>query len=134
MGNYVLSERDYQRVQTMLRWYEREKNLRNKYRRRNLTVGGGVRNKRRAKIQGGGVPSDDPPDPDTHFTCKLLDKEGNETGDTIDVYPCTHLGSNPYDGDIWPDLSANDVISIFKDLDGKWYIDGCIFDDVAECS
>ncbi|GAH64251.1 unnamed protein product, partial [marine sediment metagenome] len=66
MPKYVLSERDYQRIQIMLRWYEREKNLRDRFRRRNSNVGIGYRNERRAKIQAGGVPSDDPPDADTH--------------------------------------------------------------------
>lgn len=129
MGRYALSERDYQRVQTMLRWYEREKNLRDKFRRRNSNVGSGDRNVRRAKVQDGGVPSNNT----GPFTCKLLDKDGNEIGSTIDVYPVLHLGSNNFDGDVWPDLAAVDPIPVFKDVDGKWYFP-FVFDDTTICT
>ena len=82
------------------------------------------------KIQEDGVPSN----ATGPFTCKLLDQDGNETGDTIDVYPRTHLGSNDFDGDVWPDLAAGDGLAVYKDWDGKWYFSGCIFDDTTDCT
>lgn len=134
MGKYVLSERDYQRVQTMLRWYEREKNLRDTIRRRNINIPATATCARSVKIQENGVPDDTPPTADTYFTCKLLDKNGEVIGDAIEVYPRTHIGAtpNPYNGDVWPDLNANDVLAVYKDLDGKWYFP-FVFDDTTEC-
>jgi len=85
---------------------------------------------RRAKIQTGGVPSNNT----GPFSCKLLDSGGLETGDAIDVYPCEHLGSNNFDGDVWPDLSAGDVVLVFQDLDSNWYIANIIFDDTESCA
>lgn len=82
------------------------------------------------KIQAGGVPSNNT----GPFTCKILDQDGSEVGSTISVYPRTHLGTNNFNGDVWPDLSANDVIAAYKDWDGKWYINGCIFDDTTTCT
>ena len=40
--NYVISERDYQRLQEMLRWYDRNKNIRHPMRRRNISGGGSL--------------------------------------------------------------------------------------------
>lgn len=81
---------------------------------------------RRAKIQiSGGVGN-------TYLTCKLLDSDGNETGDDIDVYPVEHLGSNNLNDDVWPDFSEADDISCFKDLNGTWYTT-FIFDDTTAC-
>jgi len=81
---------------------------------------------RSAKIQAGGVLAD-------HFHCKLLDKNDDETGDVIDVWPILHLGTNNLDGDVWPDLCTNDIISIFRDLDDFWYTT-FVFDDTDECT
>jgi len=81
------------------------------------------------KIQEGGVPSN----ATGPFTCKLLDQDGNEFGGTIDVYPRTHLGTNDFDGDVWPDLIQGDDLAVYKDWDGKWYFSGCIFDDTTAC-
>jgi len=88
--------------------------------------GGGARS---AKIQAGGVPNNNT----GPFTCKLLDSDGNETGDTIDVYPREHLGSNTFDsGDVHPSYAAADVIPIYKDLDDKWYTQN-VFEDTIDC-
>lgn len=80
---------------------------------------------RSAKIQTDGVPADNV----GPFVCKLIDADGNVTGDPIDVWPCDHLGSAPFDSlDVWPHFLVNDYMSIFKDLDGKWYTT-FVFDD-----
>lgn len=81
------------------------------------------------KIQAGGVPSN----ATGPFTCKLLDQAGNETGAAISVYPRTHLGTNDFDGAVWPDLAAGDDLAVYKDWDGKWYFSGCVFDDTTVC-
>lgn len=86
---------------------------------------GGVRS---AKIQAAGVPSNTV----GPFTCKLLDSDGNETGDDIDVYPREHLGSNNLDStDVHPDYAATDVLTIYKDTDGKWYTQN-VFEDTID--
>ena len=78
-----------------------------------------------AKIQTDGIPADNV----GPFVCKLIDADGNVTGDPIDVWPCDHLGSAPFDSlDVWPHFLVNDYMSIFKDLDGKWYTT-FVFDD-----
>lgn len=82
---------------------------------------------RGAKIQAGGVPSNTT----GPFTCKLLDWEGNEVGDTIDVYPRDHLGTNDLDGAVRPAFSAADEMSIYKDLDNKWYTTFVFEDEVV---
>lgn len=87
-----------------------------------------VRNIYSVKIQAGGVPSN----ATGPFTCKLLDQDGNEMGAAIDVYPRTHLGSNDFDGAVWPDLAAGDDLAVYKDWDGKWYFP-FVFDDTTVC-
>jgi len=86
-------------------------------------------NIRSAIIQEGGVGADS-------FTCKLLDADGEETGDEITVYPRTHLGTNDLNGvdpdGVWPELAANDPIPVYLDLDGFWYTI-FVFDDAVEC-
>lgn len=81
------------------------------------------------KIQAGGVPSN----ATGPFTCKLLDQDGNEMGAAISVYPRTHLGTNDFDGAVWPDLAAGDDLAVYKDWDGKWYFH-CVFDDTTTCA
>jgi hypothetical protein len=100
------------------------------YQRYLLNTGGGTTsNVRTAKIQAGGVPSDAV----GPFTCKLLDSDGLETGDDINVYPRLHLGTNNFDStDVHPNLSANDNIPIFHDLDSEWYTT-FIFEDTIDC-
>lgn len=82
------------------------------------------------KIQVGGVPSN----ATGPFTCKLLNQDGNETGAAIDVWPRTHLGTNDFDGDVWPTLAQGDDLAVYKDWDGKWYFSGCVFDDTTTCA
>lgn len=94
---------------------------------RRKSIGSG--SSRIAKIKAGGVPSN----ATGPFTANLLDEDGNAAGEDIDIYPILHLGSNDFDGDVWPDLAALDDVEVFKDLDGKWYIANCIFDDTVEC-
>ena len=78
----------------------------------------------RAKVQSDGVgPSS--------ITCRLLDKDLEETGSDITVYPGAHFGSNDLDGDVWPEVAANDVFNIVK-IHGKWYTDFG-FDDMTVC-
>lgn len=95
-----------------------------------LGAGGGTGSEvRSAKIQTGGVPSNNT----GPFTCKLLDSGGNETGSDIDVYPREHLGTNLLDsGDVHPNFAAADILAIFKDPDTKWYTT-FIFDDTINC-
>jgi len=94
-----------------------------------LGTGSGAGGARSAKIQAGGVPSNNT----GPFTCKLLDSDGNETGDTISVYPREHLGSNTFDsGDVHPSYAAADIIPIYKDLDDKWYTQN-VFEDTIDC-
>lgn len=86
-------------------------------------------NVRSAKIQAGGIPSNNT----GPFSCKLLDSDGLETGDPISVYPRLHLGSNSFDsGDVHPNLAATDNISIFQDLNGEWYTT-FTFEDTIDC-
>jgi len=80
------------------------------------------------QIQEGGIPSN----ATGPFTCKLLDQDGNEVGAAIDVYPRTHLGTNDFDGDVWPDLIQGDKLAVYKDWDGKWYFP-FVFDDGTAC-
>lgn len=82
------------------------------------------------KIQAGGVPANNT----GPFSCKLLDSDGNETGDAISVYPRTHLGTNNFNAAVWPDLAAADNLSAYRDLDGKWYFNGIVFDDTTTCA
>lgn len=96
---------------------------------RYLLGAGGV-NVRSAKIQSGGVPANNT----GPFTCKLLDSSGTEESSTIDVYPREHLGSNLFDsGNVHPNYAANDVVSVYKDLDGKWYTLN-VFEDTIDCT
>jgi len=95
-----------------------------------LGVGeGGTGGARSAKIQAGGVPSNNT----GPFTCKLIDSDGDETGDTISVYPREHLGSNNFDsGNVHPSYAAADIIPIYKDLDDEWYTQN-VFEDTIDC-
>lgn len=89
-----------------------------------LGAGGAVRS---AQIQTGGVPSNNT----GPFTCKLLDSDGNETGDTIEVYPREHVGSNNLDsGDVHPNYTAADLMPVYKGLDGKWYTQNAFEDTI----
>ena len=91
--------------------------------------GGGTGGARSAKIQAGGVPSNNT----GPFTCKLLDSDGSETGDDIDVYPREHLGGNNFDsGDVHPSYAAADILPIYKGLDDKWYTQN-VFEDTIDC-
>jgi len=91
-------------------------------------LGAGGTNVRSAKIQSGGVPSDAV----GPFTCKLLDSGGDETGDTIDVYPRMHLGSNNFDStDVHPAYTANAIIPVYRDLDARWYTQN-VFEDTID--
>jgi len=65
---------------------------------------------------------------DDDLTCKLLDKDGEETGSNITVSPVDHLGARHLTSFVWPALEADDVISVFKDVDGEWYTT-FVFDD-----
>lgn len=99
------------------------------YHRYLLGAGKGGTEVRSAQIQTGGVPSDST----GPFTCKLLDSEGNETGDDIEVYPRKHLGTNNFDStDIHPDYADADKVPVYKDLDGKWYTQN-VFEDTIDC-
>lgn len=90
---------------------------------------GGRGNVRSAKIQTGGVPANNT----GPFTCKLLDSEGNETGDTVEVYPREHLGSNNFDsGNVHPSYAAADLVPVYKGLDDKWYTQN-VFEDTIDC-
>lgn len=94
-----------------------------------LGAGVGGTEVRSAQIQTGGVPSNNT----GPFTCKLLDSEGNETGDAIDVYPREHLGSNLFDsGDVHPSYTAADIVPVYKGLDDKWYTQN-VFEDTIDC-
>ncbi|KKM79074.1 hypothetical protein LCGC14_1353610 [marine sediment metagenome] len=93
-------------------------------------LGTGGTTLRSAKIQAGGVPSNNT----GPFTCKLLDSDGNETGSTIDVYPRQHLGTNDFDsGNVHPNYSATKILPIYKDLDGVWYTQN-VFEDTIDCA
>lgn len=92
-------------------------------------LGSGGINVRSAQIQSGGVPSNNT----GPFTCKLLDSEGNETGDDIGVYPREHLGSNSFDsGNVHPSYSAADKIPVYQGLDDVWYTQN-VFEDTIDC-
>lgn len=78
---------------------------------------------RRAKIQS--VSS-------SYITVKLLNNAGTATGSDINVSPIEHLGSNSLTGDVWPDLAADDIISVFQDINGYYYTT-FVFDDTTTC-
>jgi len=124
MAKYVLSERDSQRLQRMLSWFERHSGG-PQHRRRNITASG--RQLRRAKIQ-----TVAPTDDKDKLSVKLLDSAGEVTGDAFLATPVMHLGTNDLDGDIWPSYSADDIVPVFKDVDGTWYVDQT-FDDASPC-
>lgn len=72
-----------------------------------------------------------------YLTCKLRRYnayDGNTVSPwEITVYPLGFLGSNAdLTGDVWPDLSDGDPITIRQDEDGKWYTD-FFFDDTYIC-
>lgn len=83
---------------------------------------------RSAKIQAGGVPSNNT----GPFICKLIDAGGSEVGAAIDVWPCGHLGSNNFDGDVHPAYTANAYMAVYLDLDDKWYTTHT-FEDTVDC-
>lgn len=85
---------------------------------------------RSAKIQAGGVPSNNT----GPFVCKLLDADGNETGDPVNVYPREHLGANDFDStDVHPSYSAGDTMPVYKDLNNVWYTQN-VFEDTLDHS
>lgn len=84
---------------------------------------------RGVKIQAGGIPGN----AIGPFVCKLLDSLGLEVGIDIDVWPSEHLGTNDFDsGNVHPNFAAADYMTIYKDLDGKWYTT-FIFEDSIDC-
>ena len=89
-----------------------------------------TRYSRSAKIQAGGVPSNST----GPFTCKLLDADGLEVGNTIEVYPREpdSFANNLDSGDVYPSYSAADDISVYLDLDGVWYAQD-FFEDTIDC-
>ncbi len=79
---------------------------------------------RRAKVQS--VAS-------SNVSVKLLNSSGSETGSAFNVTAVNKLGSNDYDGDVWPNLAADDIIPVFEDVDGNWYWLSNL-DDITLCS
>ena len=135
---YVISERDYRRLQELLRWYERYHlvlpEALNRYRRRRPTGGGTGISVRRA------ITTQDAP-ADTKITANLYDSAGIEQteGDesNIDVY-CSIAGGGNLDAAV-PRLRNDtdiDVVKLPYDNEGtpedRWF---CIapFNASKEC-
>ena len=118
----LLSKRDHEELKNLLREF-RHSRSRQEFRRRNAGRVTAINGVRRAKIQS---------IEEASLTAKIINPEGETSGDDITVYPVEHLGSNDLDGDVWPDYSANDVIAVFQDVNGNWYT-MLPFDDTDEC-
>ena len=117
MPNYVLSERDIKRIQDAVRYVEanRSKIMRDAHRRRGRGGGGGDSRTRRAKAQEDGQANG-------LLSVKLLDSDGNETGEAFDVFAFADQSATDM-ADYLPVISSADLIFIKQDLYGNWYID-----------
>jgi len=105
---FVLSEKDCDRIQRMLRWFESSQpNTQPAKRGRSIYPN----NHRRAKVQ----TVNDEDDPVT-LTCKLLNPDEEEVTDTIDVYSVAD------DDAELTAKAADDIIEVFRDINGKWYL------------
>ena len=124
---YILSERDYNRIQDALRWVERNKNLRPQYRRRGGNVGGGGSSgiARRAKTQEAATATG-------KISVKLLDAAGDVTGDAVDVYAFADKAANDM-SDYLPTLALNDYVLVSKLNDGEWYLVNPTLIEFTEC-
>jgi len=105
---YVLSERDYQRMQNALRWYERNKNPHELLRRRNVTIGGGGGNIKKAYCKTAAPASDE-------IVCYL---NTDVTGEEITV-KCLITGGTKLDEAI-PLLVISHIILVEK-IDDVWW-------------
>jgi len=117
---YSVSERDYRRLQTMLRWYESVgKNLTQQLRRRGgISDGGGaVTHKAYAKAAAGAG---------TTIVCYL---DTDATGEEITVN-CEIAGGSALNA-ASPLLAAHDMICVWND-DGTWRPKQT-FDNTGEC-
>jgi len=110
---YLLSERDYMRIQSALRWVERNRNLRNPLRRRGGATGGG-NVVRRAKAQ-------EDSQTDGKLSVKLLDGDDAVYGDAFDVYAFPDKAATDMT-DYLPDIDTNDSLLVCKANDGNWYL------------
>lgn len=74
--------------------------------------GSGGRSVRRAKISSVGTST---------VTAPLLDADGNPTGDSVTVYCWPDKGTTDISG-AYPQLSENDTIVVFEDVDSNYYL------------
>lgn len=125
MGNgYVLSERDYRRIQEMLLWYDRNKNLRNTVRRRNIASGGAPANVRRA-ITTADAGSGDTITANIYDSSGIEQTEGDESGVTVH---CSIIGGGNLNTAV-PYLLTGDIIFIsliHKEWWCIWWFNGFV--------
>jgi len=108
--NIVLTESDHEKLREMLRWYERNKNLRHQLRRRNISGGGFLI--RRAKTTQA-APAD------TKITANLLDNDGAETTVAIDVY-CDTVPTGTNLDKVIPQFPDDFEFTVYRSQ-GKWF-------------
>lgn len=104
---FVLSKRDYERFQAVLRWAERNKNLRQHHRRRNITPTTNRMRKAYCKNDAGAG---------TTITC-YLDTDG--TGTEITVTCSVAQGGSALNAAV-PRLKDGDLIFVSK-IGATWY-------------
>jgi len=117
MAKYVLSESAIQRLTRAVNYLEANmpKLLRDAHRRRGGGGGGGTNKVRRAKAQEDGQA-------DGLLSVKLLDVDGDETGEAFDVFAFADQSATDMT-DYLPDIDSTDVIFVKQDVYGNWYID-----------
>lgn len=112
---YVISERDFQRIQQMLRWFEHERKPAPPQRRGRGGGGGGSGGgNRRAKVQ-------EAAGADNHISVKLCNSDGLESGGAFDVN-CEITGGDALNAAI-PKLDVGSFISIYA-VGNSWFCDG----------
>jgi len=118
----VLTEGDHSLLQEMFRWYQRNKNLRHPFRRRNISGGGVCIKIKIFEVQSEATG-------DGLYTCreeKLLSaKWANETGDdkfaekNTDEYTVLNLMEHEPESEYVPHLAAGDLIKAFQIRDDE---------------
>jgi len=110
---YQLSEKDANRLEIMLRWFERERKEPMQGRRRLVMDSGSEF--RLAKTQQAAPSSN-------KISVKFLDADGNVTGDAFYAYGFFVDGAATFD-EVTPIIASGVKVPVFFGNDGNWYLD-----------
>jgi hypothetical protein len=117
---YILSQRDHDRLQEIVRWNERQKkNVHPVYRRRNVSTGSGGHAVRKAYVNGSVSTN-------TVQACFL---DTDTTGEAISVY-CSVCGGSDLSAAI-PRLADGKLLPVF--FDGEYWRATTVFQATEDC-